>query len=242
MTATLAVDGDILAYRTAAVCEDHFEGSCREIIDSTLVQIAGDTGISNMRIYLSGPNNFRKFIAKTMTYKGNRDTITRPVHLDYCKAYMMETYNALFVNGYEADDCVATDMTETGAIHCGVDKDIYQIPGKHFNYVEKQWLELTPEEAKVIFYRQVLMGDSSDNVPGLPGVGVKRASDAIQSADTAFMDALNTYKEVCAKNLPDIDAEAYFVEQYSLIAMHCCVPLDYQNLTHVKPWGLGIRR
>lgn len=238
----LAVDGDIIAYRTAAVCNEHFEGSCRNIIDNTFVQIAGDSGISNMRVYLSGPNNFRKFIAKTQTYKGNRDTIVKPVHLDYCKSYMMDTYNAIFINGYEADDCIATDMTENGAIHCGVDKDIYQIAGKHFNYVEKQWREVTKEEAIVTLFRQVLMGDNSDNVPGLPGIGEKKASDFIASHETAFLDALSAYKQVCAKKLPELqNVEEYFIEQYNLIAMQKCVPLDYLNITHVKPWGLGIR-
>jgi hypothetical protein len=55
----LAVDGDIIAYRTAAVCENDFEGACSQIIDNTLREISTQTGIGHMRIYLSGENNFR---------------------------------------------------------------------------------------------------------------------------------------------------------------------------------------
>ena len=59
----LAVDGDIIAFRTAAVCEEEFEGSCNAIIDATIRDIVNETGISLLRFYLSGHSNFRFDVA-----------------------------------------------------------------------------------------------------------------------------------------------------------------------------------
>jgi hypothetical protein len=239
MSRVLAVDGDIVAYRTAAVCESHFEGACNDIVDRTMSEIAGDTGITQMRVYLSGKHNFRRFIGTTLTYKGNRDTMTRPQYLSHCLDRLKERYGAISIDGYEADDLIATDMTANGAIHCGVDKDINQIAGQHYNYVNKEWHIVTPEQATINLYRQVLMGDTSDNVPGLPKIGEVKSAAAIQNHATAFDDALAYYRATCAKLLPDIDAARYFIEQYGLIAMICKVPMQFNNTVTVQPWMLS---
>jgi 5'-3' exonuclease len=237
MLKTLAVDGDILAYRTAAVCEDHFEGACQAIIDSTLRDISTDTNIPNMRIFVSGSNNFRYNIAKTKPYKGNRATMVRPQYLEATKQYLVDKYGAVEVNGYEADDAIATDMTQTGAIHCGIDKDMLQIAGQHYNYVKKEWTTISEEEAILILYRQVLMGDASDNIPGLPRIGEKKAADAIQNAETALDDAIAFYKQVCEEKLPDINYIEYMSEQMNLIKMvtdislHC---IDFNTFVTIE--------
>lgn len=215
----LAVDGDIIAYRTAAVCEEHFEGAASSIIDTTLRDIATETGISNMRIYLTGSNNFRYKVAKTKPYKGNRATMVRPKYLQHCIEYLIKNYNACIMHNYEADDGIATDMVNRKAIHCGIDKDLFQIAGLHYNYVNKEWFEVSAEEAELILYRQVLMGDTSDNIPGLPRVGAKTAETIINDPDLAHEDALDYYKEICALKLPEVDPLQYFLEQKTLIEM-----------------------
>ncbi len=217
--AVMALDGDIVAYKTAAVCEEHFEGACEDLIDKTLETIATDTGITDMRIYLTGKDNFRYDVATTQPYKESRKTIIKPQYLPYCKGYLRDRYGAITMNGYEADDGIATDMKVNGAYHCGVDKDLLQCPGKHYNYVKKVWVEVSEELATLLLYRQVLTGDSGDDIPGLPGVGPKTAEKVIVDAETAFEDAVDYYIEVCAKKLPDIDARVYFYEQRELIRM-----------------------
>lgn len=231
----LAVDGDIVAYRTAAVCEEHFEGSCNDILDTTLRNISTNTNISTMRIYLSGKTNFRYDIATTKPYKGNRATIVRPQYLNHCKQYLMDNYKAIVMHGYEADDGIATDMVKNGAAHCGIDKDILQIPGWHYNYVKEEWQKVTPEQAEITLYRQILMGDNSDNIPGLPRIGDVKAAKAITNHETAKVDAVNFYKEVCAEKLPDVDPLEYFIEQLKLVKMVTNVDMYEMITTTVKP-------
>lgn len=215
----LAVDGDIIAYRSAAVCEEAFEQACDDIIDATLSEIATATGVSNMRIYLSGKNNFRYDVAKTKPYKGNRETIRRPQFWIYCQDYLKRKYNAIPIHGYEADDAIATDMVQNNAIHCGHDKDILQIPGLHYYYVKKEWVTVSKEQAILNLYRQILMGDSADNIPGLPRVGEKGAEKVIFDPKTAYEDAISFYREVCEDKLPDVNYLEYFAEQAALITM-----------------------
>jgi len=231
----LAVDGDIIAYRTAAVCEDHFEGAVEDILASTLEKIATDTGISNMRIYLSGENNFRYDIGKTRPYKGNRASMKRPRYLNHAKEWLIKEHKAIRVHGYEADDGIATDMTLNGAIHCGIDKDILQVPGLHYNYVKEEWIEISEEEATLKLWRQVLMGDNSDNIPGLPKVGEKTAEKLIFDAATAEADALSVYQEVCEEKMEGTDYEVYFKEQTKLIYMVRDINLFDLITTYVEP-------
>lgn len=230
-----AVDGDILAYRTAAVCEDHFEGACEEILATTITEIATETNVNKMRIYISGENNFRYDVAKTKPYKGNRATMVRPRFLKFCKEHLVEKYSALVIHGYEADDAIASDMTLNGAFHCGIDKDMLQIPGRHYNYVNKEWKDVSEEEAILTLYRQILMGDSSDNIPGLPKVGPKTAEKIITDHLTAYDDAVEYYKEICAEKLPDINPTEYFFEQSSLITMVKDIDILGLFTIHVHP-------
>lgn len=230
-----AVDGDTLAYRTAAVCETHFEGAGFAIINSTLKEIVTDTQITKMRIYLSGKDNFRYKIGKTKPYKGNRATMVRPQFLPHIRDYLVENMNAIVVDGYEADDAIATDMVINGAIHCGVDKDMLQIAGRHYNYVKKEWREITPDEATLILYRQILMGDTSDNIPGLPRVGEKLAFNAIQNPETAEFDAQRFYEDTVRMKMPGVDWREYMTEQENLVTMVKNVPLDFSKTYELEP-------
>lgn len=216
---TFALDGDILAYRVAAVCEEDFAKACDAILDGMLREIAQDTGVRKMRIYLSGKGNFRNDIAVTKPYKGNRDGKTKPQHVGYCYDYLRNTHRAITVDGYEADDAIASDMYINGAYHCGIDKDLYQMEGLHYNFVTCEWKEITKEQARLNHCRQVLTGDSTDNIVGLPRVGEKTAAKVIQDYDTAFLDMYNYYAEICKERIPDVDGVAYYAEQAALITL-----------------------
>ena len=80
----------------------------------------------------------------------------------------------------EADDLVsiwaheALDRKEEYVI-CGIDKDLLQIPGHHYNYGKDTWQLINEEEALHNLYIQCLTGDNTDNIPGLKGIGPKKA-------------------------------------------------------------------
>jgi len=103
---------------------------------------------------------------------------------------------AVAVDGYEADDVIGTlalKARESGleAVIVSGDKDLYQLvgPGIHLlnpgrggpTGVEAEWIDETNAHEKFgippgqITDYLALVGDSSDNVPGAPGIGPKTA-------------------------------------------------------------------
>lgn len=93
-------------------------------------------------------------------------------------------------DGQEADDEMGIAQEEHTII-CSIDKDLLMIPGRHYNFVKEKHTYITPEEGLRNFYRQLLTGDATDNIPGLPRVGPKTAEKLLGDADTE-----DKYKEV----------------------------------------------
>lgn len=137
--------------------------------------------LSHIFLFLSKPPYFRQ----TDTYKKNR----RPTVLKYTKtltSILYEEYHAYCLKGVEADDLLSyykfQNPTET--ILIAIDKDVLnQIPGTHFNYLERIWdiHDTTEQEAYKFLWLQMLMGDSSDGISGIPKIGVVKANKILKS-------------------------------------------------------------
>ena len=128
---------------------------------------------------VKGKGNFRKDLSSD--YKSHRPELDKKVRdkLNYLHKYAVSK-GAIQADGMEADDLVsiwayeALDNKEEYVI-CGIDKDLLQIPGHHYNYGKDTWQLINEEEALHNLYLQCLTGDSADNIPGLKGIGPKKA-------------------------------------------------------------------
>ena len=132
-----------------------------------------------MLMWLSGGKNYRDDIAKVRPYKGNRDPLHKPVHYQSIRDYLRAQYRSFMTSGVEADDAVsifAHNYHERGIperlVIATIDKDLDQIPGLHYNYMQKVHYAITPTEAERFFVYQILAGDATDNI-----VGVWRCGD-----------------------------------------------------------------
>src|SRR5262249_13545196 len=134
-------------------------------------------------------------------YKAQRAPMPDDLQLQIPLIYdMLEAMRipVLGVEGYEADDVIATVATagaerDLDVFLCSGDKDCRQLLNeriKIFNLrkrevfdvaaLEKDW-GIRPDQVVDL---QALMGDSVDNVPGVPGVGLKTAAKLLQEYDT----------------------------------------------------------
>jgi 5'-3' exonuclease len=156
-----------------------------------------------MTMYLSGPTNFRTGIATIKPYKGNRDPDHRPKHGPAIKEYMEHKYNTVYSEDEEADDLVGYShygmwlRDERSTVIATVDKDMDMIPGMHYNFVKDESYYVDEYEADRWFYLQLLMGDSTDNIPGIPGVGPKKAAtmlEGLAGEEEYFVQALDAYE------------------------------------------------
>lgn len=121
---------------------------------------------------------------------------------------------------YEADDLIADRARELGLgnyIIVSMDKDLKQIGGFYWsyykvrskdmdgNYIENEFgmyeteykqknVEfITPENANLIFWKQMLTGDPSDNIKGLNGIGDKRADKILLDGDSPHIKTMRQY-------------------------------------------------
>lgn len=161
--------------------------------------------------------NFREQIAKQAKYKGNRDYANRPKYYRELTEYLIDRFGAKYTEGQEADDELGIRATEEGdrALIVSFDKDLLQIPGRHYNWVTKETTEISPKDAALNFYAQILSGDPVDNVPGLPGIGSVKARK-ILSGVVSPSDAWERVKEAYINEFGD-DGIKYALETARLV-------------------------
>jgi hypothetical protein len=161
--------------------------------------------------------NFRLAIAKIKKYKGNRDKAEKPYHFKNLRAYMLSQFPCILAIGLEADDLLGAAASSPDVVICSRDKDLRQVPGVHFTWqCGKQPQEgpttvsdpgeliVSPDGKKVkgsglkFFFYQMLVGDPTDNIPGCPGIGPKKAIPVLEgtSTESEMLEAVsNLYKE-----------------------------------------------
>jgi hypothetical protein len=82
------------------------------------------------------------------------------------------------------------------------------IPGYHFNWVKGVFYYLTIEEANLNFFRQMLVGDTTDNIPGIRGLGVVKTNRLLADG-TSTDEAQHIVKQEYQKEYGGKWEEAY---------------------------------
>jgi len=184
------LDADVMAYRAAAACKEESVSAALFTVDSIVADAllycdTNDRYYDKWQLYLTGSNNFRKDIAVTVPYKGNRTT-PKPEHLPAVRDHLVTQWSAVVVEGQEADDAIAIEATklQDQCVMVSIDKDFRQVPGHHYNFVKREHFFVTPEDGMKFLYMQILMGDSADNIVGVYGIGPKRAEALLQDCNT----------------------------------------------------------
>ncbi len=192
------IDGDIVAYRCAASCDVReggviIDSSDEEIallrVEQLMQQIIHSVEANKYRCFLSPSKNFRYDVYPE--YKANRRETVDPTHRKACKQYLFDQWNGEDFYGYEADDALAWTQSQlqydgTGfnqiedSIICSIDKDLKQVPGRHYNFVKQEFDTVSGVQGDYTFYQQVLIGDKTDNLIGLTGIGPKKAAKYLE--------------------------------------------------------------
>lgn len=185
------LDADILCYRVGFATNDDVP----DVAITTMATFLEDLmmfdleDVMEFELFLTGKENFRNAVAVTAPYKGNRKDVEKPVHLQLLRDYLVMAWGASVSQGQEADDDIATRATQLGTdefIIVSLDKDFKQVPGWHYNFVKREKKWITPEEGLRFFYKQILMGDSADNIKGIHRVGPVKAEKMLADAKTEY--------------------------------------------------------
>jgi 5'-3' exonuclease len=196
------IDGDIIAYRSAFSTQDLYPEDAINKAKDLVTYTLGETLVfytdADYQVYLTGRSNFRHEIAKTHPYKANRKDVPKPTHLGLVRNYLVEEWGAIVSDGEEADDLIAIEATRLGptTIVASVDKDMLQIPCRHYNFVKGEWTEVDEFGGLKFFYQQILTGDAADNIKGIYGIGPKKAEkilDGCENEDDLWEAVLKAY-------------------------------------------------
>lgn len=216
----LHIDSDSMVYAVGFAVQNK-DGTVEPLshvlstVRSSVQKLIDTIPNSGYKLYLTGRENFR--MALYPEYKANR-VAEKPKMYHAIRTYLEEQWGAVVVDGMEADDAVSIAITEDPeSCIVSMDKDLLTVRGKHVNpkKLEKGVFEVSEQEACITFYRQLLTGDTSDNVPGVgdiskelkekygipsgrQGFGPASAAKVIP-ADVTEVDAFQRVKE-CYNN------------------------------------------
>ncbi len=188
---TLLIDGDIFAYKAAFGHESEvdlgddvislradlaeIETAAQDAIAAVVDKLKADRVI----VALSHDTNFRKTLYPD--YKANRSARRKPIGLRHAKQHLAKKFDTRVKDSLEADDVlgILATMPAKGdgkRVIVTIDKDLLQIPGRHFNPDKDTKLVVSEAEGDLAFFTQCLTGDSTDNYPGCRGIGPKAAA------------------------------------------------------------------
>lgn len=177
-------------------------------------------------MFVGGKNNFRYNIYPE--YKANRKNIEKPKWFYEIKEYYVNEFGWIKADGYEADDAIYTAYLNANkqVIAAYIDKDLKGwLHCPYYNYrsyknIIGEFGNIEKKEGIYLFAIQCLMGDSGDNVKGVPKIGIKKVQKLIHEGMTsreyikAIYEAyLNYYKD-------PIEAKRQAKLNYTLLKLH----------------------
>jgi len=190
------IDADPIAY----ICsKDTLEESLLGV-DSLIANALNVSRCDAYYMFLSDSPYFRHEVNKE--YKAKRPT-SKLLYLKEIKEYLKSNFGGVSYPGLEADDLNAYVMIQANKtpsntyINMSIDKDVLKsVWGKWFNFKKFESGETSRQDATRFIFIQTLMGDSTDNIKGIPGVGEKKAEKLLETTnDIGLMRSivLNTY-------------------------------------------------
>jgi DNA polymerase-1 len=188
----LLIDGDIIAYKAATSAENPinwgdglwtlhaWEPDVDARIEEQIGKLLREAPVQDCVVALSDKENYRKELVPY--YKANRSNVRRPMLLKYARDYIASKYNTIIYRRLEADDVLGIlGSANPDTIIWSEDKDLRTVPAKH--WIDGEVVTISEEEADYNFFKQTLIGDSTDNYKGCPAVGPKTADKILADGD-----------------------------------------------------------
>ena len=206
------IDGDIVLFESACKGEQRFdwgdgnEPSVHVDLDSAIrnlnkrlktIQLACEADRILIALSCSSRNYWRHDLWEP--YKAQRSNAYRPELLKQLRGYATDEFDCVWRERLEADDVLGIWATMDDICEYVIvtsDKDLRQIPGLHLNHMKlSAGIQAVNKEQGFMWHMmQTLMGDSTDNYPGCPGVGPKKAKKILD--DPPFANPCETWHAV----------------------------------------------
>ena len=203
------IDLDMIVYEMAFL-KDDFDNDLswplvKSRVDTRIENVVKKSEADEWHGYLTeGKSNFRLQVATIKPYKGNRKSEKNANYYNI-RSYLEALDNVTLCKGWEADDAMSMEQWYSymrcaqkppeynwgNTVICTRDKDLWMCPGWHYSWGTERckekplWFQ-TPLEGYRCFFKQILMGDSVDNIPGLYGCGPVKAKNLLKPCNSAY--------------------------------------------------------
>lgn len=157
----------------------------------------------------------RKYKISRLKPKEYRDYPGKNDDKDKVVSYVNNHYVSLMFADLEADDILSALQDNDNTYILSHDKDLKQIPGYHYDFERNNIYQITQETAIYNLGMQLLMGDSTDDIVGIPGIGEAKAKEILQnvSAKNIIHKVQREYK----KRFGIITGTDMFAENWMLV-------------------------
>jgi 5'-3' exonuclease len=217
--------------------ERTFEESCK-IADDYVTNLLNITEATNYIGFFGGSSKSRKEIYPE--YKANRKDLEPLKNLPQMKTYLGDKWNFVFLLGYEyeTDDFVASFVKQTpNSFIISPDKDLLGLVGNHYNPRKNEWVYVAGSTAENNFWCSMITGDTSDNIKGIPGKGIKYAENLIKEDEEGtpyqslilqeYVNYFGEYKGIeefyknykCLKIKNDLDISMFTPIEWELLSI-----------------------
>lgn len=209
---TLLIDADVLRYliaftNTKSITWDEGEEAVVAIqpekakaeLEDYVEEMVEKFGATDYVLALScNDHNFRKDVDPT--YKLARHKREKPALWYVLDDHMESTFGDKIVKRYglEGDDILGLLASHPhpkrapgDRIVVSIDKDLATIPCRLYNPMKPDigTRRIGIHDANLFWMKQTLMGDATDNYPGCPGIGGKRADAVLMPIHERYIDA-----------------------------------------------------
>jgi 5'-3' exonuclease len=204
---------------------------------------------TNFLMAVKGEDNFRNYLYPD--YKKNRhpDPNKQNIFVPVLRQLAVAEDLAIAAHGREADDLLRIWAEEARAagddyVICTIDKDLRCIPGKYFNMrqikvgptytkVESRIIEnISEKEALRHYYEQLLKGDPTDYIPGIPRVGDKKAKEMLEDCQTE--EEFQLVVVIAYKNAYEDEWKEYLLSNGKMIHLQ----KDFNDYFTLENWSV----
>ena len=200
----LLIDADFTVYKCCAAAESEIDFGDDVIVVTSkfseayacvmreIKKIQRHFGsFDDIILFFSSPDNFRKKIQGD--YKGHRNR-KKPCAYKRVINKLKTEFEVITMPTLEADDAMGIYATKyPGNIIVSPDKDMKQIPGMLYNFEESTLIK--PEEGAKWHLVQSAAGDNTDGYAGIPGIGIKRATQMFEEKGWSWKTLVDAFKE-----------------------------------------------
>jgi DNA polymerase-1 len=150
---------------------DKTEAELKASVDYLMNSLLSKGKFDGYIAYIKGKNTILERKEINVEYKDNRNK-EAPKWWPIVKDYFISNWNAVSVDNMEVDDAVnITRLKVPESFICAIDKDLLNLHGTHYNWSKDLWVETNKDVADYEFWKDMIVGQSGDNIKGVPGVG-----------------------------------------------------------------------